>query len=295
MDTIQHSRHISPLSSPSQSTVVRERQKGEYHLEFHPDELARLAAQHEVFLEHMGVLCVAPINLHRPRLRILDSGTADGRWLHDLRESLPSYSHEYVGTDSVKKMFPRDSPNEISFHLQRADDAWPPSWQESFDYVHQRLVIPGCDYSPAATTIRRLCGLVKPGGWIELIEQDHNAPNPGGLAKSEELLRQIFTLSGTGYDYPKGLKSWLEEAGMCDIEEQIIDVPVGASNLNLKSAQKSIWQISSALEGFLPMARALPLTIAREELDDLPKHTARELARIGGHQRLYVVYGRRPV
>lgn len=58
--------------------LVRARAEGEYHLEYHDEEVARLAAQHEVFLDAMGKLVFAPVDLGRNGLRILDSGTADG-------------------------------------------------------------------------------------------------------------------------------------------------------------------------------------------------------------------------
>ena len=274
----------------SETTIrasVRAREKGEYHLEHHGAEIARLAAQHEVFLDFMKTLVVAHIDLEQPNLRILDSGTADGRtimtasrvfminvpesirvpytdqtietgrWLSDLRSSLVSKGNEYIGTDSVAKFFGETAAPDLKLVVQRIDDPWPQDWSSSFDYVHQRLVIPGCETIPASTAIKHLCDLVKPGGWIELIEQDHNQPNPGAFAKAEGVLREIFTVAGSGYDYPLKMKGWLEDAGIEDVHQEIFDVPVGAKNPNPDLARKSTWQICSALSGFLPMAKGL--------------------------------------
>ncbi|KJZ70088.1 hypothetical protein HIM_10515 [Hirsutella minnesotensis 3608] len=274
--------------------LVRPRAKGEYHLEYHDEEVARLAAQHEVFLDAMGKLVFAPVDLGRNGLRILDSGTADGRWLVDLRAHLPCKDNVLIGTDSVESMFPPTPPQGISFQVQRIDRPWPKSWLGSFDYVHQRLVLPGCEYLPAATAVKNLCHLVKPGGWIELLEQDHNPPNPGAFERAESMIREIFTVNGFGYDYPLRIKGWLEDAGMEDVRQEVIDVPVGALNPSPEMAQKSAWQISSALAGFLPMARALPLSMPRRQLESLPEHTAEEMKRVGGVQRMYIVYGRQP-
>lgn len=76
MRTASESGNLTGLSS--EATSVRARQKGEYHLEHHTEEVARLAAQHEVFLDFMGKLMIAPVDLNQSSLRILDSGTADG-------------------------------------------------------------------------------------------------------------------------------------------------------------------------------------------------------------------------
>ncbi|KAK8915005.1 N-methyltransferase sirN [Metarhizium anisopliae] len=277
--------------------LVRARAEGEYHLEYHDEEVARLAAQHEVFLDAMGKLVFAPVDLGRNGLRILDSGTADGRWLVDLRAYLRCKDNVLIGTDSVERMFPPTPPEGISLQVQRVDKPWPQSWLGSFDYVHQRLVLPGCEYCPAATAVKNLCDLVKPGGWVEILEQDHNPPSPGAFERAESMIREIFTVNGFGYDYPLRIKKWLEDAGMQDVRQEVIDVPVGALNPNPEMAQKSTWQISSALAGFLPMARgyaALPLSMPRDQLESLPQHTAEEMKRVGGIQRIYIVYGRKP-
>ncbi|KAM3511779.1 hypothetical protein MY11210_004599 [Beauveria gryllotalpidicola] len=271
-------------------TLLRAREKGEYHLEYHNEEVARLAAQHEVFLDAMGKLVFAPIDLNQTNLRILDSGTADGRWLVDLRRSLSSSNHVFIGTDSVEKMFPLTAPEGIVLQVQRIDGHWPQSWLASFDFVHQRLVLPGCEYCTAAEAVKNLCNLAKPGGWVQIMEQDHNPLlDPQALDKAESMIREIFTTNGFGYDYPLRMKGWMEDAGMKHVREEIIDVPVGALNHNPEMAQKSTWQISSALAGFLPMARALPLSMPRDELDHLPEYTAEKLKRVGGIQRIHVV------
>ena len=173
----------------------------------------------------------------------------------DLHDALSSKENVYIGTDSVERMFPNNLPKSITLQVQRIDNPWPQNWSKSFDYVHQRLVLPGCESCSAATAVKNLCDLVKPGGWIELLEQDHNCPNPGAFDKAEGMIREIFTVNGFGYDYPLRMKGWLEDAGMEDVRQEVFDVLVGALNPKPKMAQKSTWQISSALTGFLPMAR----------------------------------------
>jgi hypothetical protein len=51
--------------------------KTEYVLD-NDEEASRLAKQHDVIKDAMGGLILAPIDLSRSGLRILDSGTADG-------------------------------------------------------------------------------------------------------------------------------------------------------------------------------------------------------------------------
>ncbi|KAJ5972729.1 uncharacterized protein N7479_002647 [Penicillium vulpinum] len=206
----------------------------------------------------MGRLVVAPVDLTRPKLRILDSGTADGRWLLDLHASLPfTLGHQYIGIDSLSKLFSTNLPTQITLKEQRIDATWPIEWQGSFDYVHQRLVLPGSEYITHQETVTNLCQLVKPDGWIELIEQDHDTPNPGGMVKAEQLIRDIFTHAGCGYDYPHKLREYLKNAGMEDVNIEIFEVPIGVLIPDPELAAKSIWQVRSALEGFMPTAREI--------------------------------------
>ncbi|KAJ5375407.1 hypothetical protein N7517_007413 [Penicillium concentricum] len=290
----------APTQAPStfissEIGLVWQRPKGEYYLAHHADEVARLAAQHEVFLQSMGRLVIAPVDLTRSNLRILDTGTADGRWLLDLHASLPStLGHQYIGIDCLSKLFSTNLPSQITLKEKRIDATWPEEWQGSFDYVHQRLVLPGSEHMTHEETVTNLCQLVRPGGWIELIEQDHDTPNSGGMAKAEQVVREIFTNAGCGYDYPHKLREFLEKAGMEDIKVEIFDVPIGVLNPDPEMAAKSTWQVRSALEGFMPTARGIKCSLPKEELEDMPAFTERELKRVGGYQRLFIAYGRCP-
>jgi hypothetical protein len=66
-------------SAPVQQTPAPTN-KQEYILEASPTETERLRMQHDVVKDAVGgSLVVAPIDLTKPGLRILDSATADGR------------------------------------------------------------------------------------------------------------------------------------------------------------------------------------------------------------------------
>ncbi|KAJ5504753.1 hypothetical protein N7463_007627 [Penicillium fimorum] len=243
----------------------------------------------------MGRLVIAPIDLSRSNLRILDTGAADGRWLVDLHASLSStLGHQYIGFDSLSKLFSTNLPSQITLREQRIDATWQAKWQGSFDYVHQRLVLPGSEHMTHQETVTNPCQLVKPGGWIELIEQDHDSPNMGGMAKAKQVVRDIFTHAGCDYDYPHKLCEFLDKAGMEDIKVQVFDIPIGVLSPDPEMGAKSIWQVRSALEGFMPTARGIECSLPREELEDMPDFTERELKRVGGYQRLFVAYGHRP-
>ena len=169
----------------------------------------------------------------------------------------------YLGTDSVEKHFPDPAvlPSNLSLVVQRIDDPWPSAETNPafslFDYVHQRFVLPACEKIPKAQAVKNLAALLAPGGYIELVENDHNRPamESGGFAKGEDMFRQMFMATGGDHEYPKLMKGWLEEAGLVDVTEEIVQVPIGRKNGNPEMAFKSTWSICSALRGLLPIVR----------------------------------------
>lgn len=51
------------------------------------EESSRLSNQHEIIKDAMGRLVLAPIELSKSPLKILDSGTADGKCVHEPAKS----------------------------------------------------------------------------------------------------------------------------------------------------------------------------------------------------------------
>lgn len=203
-------------------------------------EKARLAYQHEVVLDAMGDRAVlAPVELTKTSLRILDSGAANGRWLLDLRRSLqqdsrPSIQHDYVGTDIDPSLYPSSPPLDVSFGNQSIREPFPAEWQGTFDLVHQRLVMAAA--SPPQTTVTSvtaaLADLLRPGGWLQLVELDNDcvAENGPALRRLLQYHQQNSAAGGLGPNISVHLVSAMREAGLRNVEMRAVDVYYGALN-----------------------------------------------------------------
>ncbi|TFB01966.1 hypothetical protein CCMA1212_005740 [Trichoderma ghanense] len=104
-------------------------------------------------------------------LRILDNATADGHFLTLVRKQLHHpETAELVGTD-IADFPPLELPENITLAKQDVLKPWPDKWETYFDFVHQRtaLSIAG-DVDRAVGTIWRLIALLKPGGWIQIVD-----------------------------------------------------------------------------------------------------------------------------
>ena len=68
---------VDTIATGAPSDVVGEQKEEKYILDS-PEEVNRLAEQHDVIKDAMGGLIAVPLDFSKPGLRILDSGTADG-------------------------------------------------------------------------------------------------------------------------------------------------------------------------------------------------------------------------
>ncbi|KIW99789.1 uncharacterized protein Z518_10717 [Rhinocladiella mackenziei CBS 650.93] len=163
-------------------------------------ESARLKAQSDLITDVAGGLILCPIDLAASSLRILDSGTGDGQFLAQLRSRLAHPdSATVVGTDVASSE--SGLPSFVEWHKQNINTEWPSEWQGTFDLVHQRNVLfvaGGFDRAVKAAT--RLAKLVKPGGWIQIVEGHMpNAPiseSDRPHIKMTEISGQFLNLGG---------------------------------------------------------------------------------------------------
>lgn len=273
----------------------------DYFLSQNPTEVERLSYQHEVIKDYMGGnLVLAPLDLLQPGLQIFDGGTADGLWLRDLKSSIrnsDSNGSTFVGTDIVPSFFPNPSPPSITLIVHDMTTPYPESFKNRFNLVHQRLALPGCGKYPLRSAVGSLITLVKPGGWIQLLEADNAGPGSVGPATKDafRLLRELFGQMGVDHDYPSMLKGWLIEMGMERVEERVMDVPLGKSNGNKELGEKGARSFGMAIAGVVQYARSASTSFSMEELDNIAGQVESELLDVGAMHRIYAVWGQRPI
>ncbi|KAK4953662.1 20S-pre-rRNA D-site endonuclease nob1 [Elasticomyces elasticus] len=264
-------------------------------LDNNQSEQQRLEGQHEVIIHAMGGKPLyTPIDFSKPKLRILDSGGANGRWIRDLRASLLPAQHHYVCTDVVPSIFPSNPPDDTSYVVQDIRNPWPAEMQSSFDLVHERFVIPGAAPGSPEPIVGRLCGLLKPGGWIQLVEMDFpaNEKNPPAFETFFEIMRWVLEV-GMGGIYGTKLKGWMQDAGLKNVEDTEILIPLGETISDKSLKQKSIESPCAAIAPILAVVRAMPHPFKEEDLDTLEARMRKELNEVGAYGQCRVVWGQR--
>ncbi|KAJ3391102.1 hypothetical protein HDU84_006469 [Entophlyctis sp. JEL0112] len=145
------------------------------------EEQGRLEMQHYVAraaLDGDFVCPAAKVLLHTSGTKVLDVGCARGFWLKCVKEQFPEA--EYTGVDIVQDIFlPTDG---ISFLHGNVLEGLP-FHDNTFDFVHQRLLVFGMPKDRFVDAIRELVRVTKPGGWIEFFEADIVFYNAGPHSK----------------------------------------------------------------------------------------------------------------
>jgi hypothetical protein len=184
----------------------------------------------------------------------LDSHTV-GRWLKDLQREQGT-RHEYIGTDITESFFPSHPPQSgdsqpekendvdaITYKTQDITKAWPQDWADSFDVVHQRFVLGAVRIEQLENAVANLIGLVKSGGWIQLMESDvsegvvNDIHNPA--AAVWRLLRRIYQAMRVEPDVETLLPKYFSRAGLVDVREERVTVPVGPRRTDMSMGRKS--------------------------------------------------------
>ncbi|CAJ2504435.1 Uu.00g118290.m01.CDS01 [Anthostomella pinea] len=264
------------------------------------EEVSRLGNQHDVIKDTTGGrLILAPIDFTASPLKILDSGTADGTWIRDVAGLYPSIEHEFYGTDIKPAEFPVDPPKGTNYQVHDINNPWPGDWEGRFDFVHQRLVLvaAGANQENALKSLGRL---VRPGGWIQVMEATNELPESCGpeMRKFVGVMNSVFQVMGADLKATERISEWLGEAGFVDIEHCTLPMKLGAQNPDATLAQRGVFSTSTAAKGLAKFAKSLPpgtTDLSSEELDTLGTGLEKELMKVGGVYPLQAVWGRKPV
>ena len=226
-------------------------------------ETHRLRAQHNLCtyaLTNSKNPILAPIDLSQASVAILDSGTADGYFLYATSQQLKhADGAELIGTDITDYPPSYEVPEGVSLQLleQNIHDPWPAEWKNKFDLVHQRAVMANAGgYEKAVDITRRLFELVKPGGYLQIV--DGFMP-VGRIAEGDLPSQRMFKTMGNfiaskGLDTSMGprLGEMVEEAGGSNIEE--VDFKEGTSRLGrgcVQATEEDGWIQIRSLCGLL--------------------------------------------
>lgn len=225
--------------------------------------------------------------------------------------------HEFVGTDIDPSNFPKRPATHQTYQAQDITKPWPAEWKESFDLVHQRLAL------VAGGPIQKQCvsnlgAMVKPGGWIQLIEATNEPHESHGPAFRNFLtiMNGLFSHFKSSPNLDKELPEWLCELGFMDVGYKDLHLKLGALHSNPQLAKQGVYSTTIAARGLAQYVSskgadpcilrtfqyqhrcvALPegtIPLKAEQITSHPDELKVELANAGAIYTLRVVWGRKP-
>ncbi|GKZ42338.1 hypothetical protein AbraIFM66951_001421 [Aspergillus brasiliensis] len=300
--------------------------EGIYNLPHHQGEIDRLQRQHNFILSSTGGLLLSTPVGTNATLRILDSGAADGRspsnlkmvpltdeagigtWLRSLAVHYPNQKWSLHGIDIGSALFPPPSPDGPVVDLQKHDIRKPiPGYlylPESFDIVHQRFLVWALKTQEWPQVVRNLRSVLKPGGWIQLVEAqwvDRDTPfDPvkfPNLAKMSEMQKWSTAAFGMNAYIAYELEDLLRGLGFVNITKTSFALGYGAM------AREEQWRVASAymsVEAYRSLGHKLPHGgipgVARTpaEFDAFLDDLRDEVLKHGYAPQLNIVIGQKP-
>ncbi|KAF5392908.1 hypothetical protein D9757_001061 [Collybiopsis confluens] len=204
-------------------------------------ETARLEVQHRVFSKAFeNRLSQLPVKL-KSGDQVLESAAGTGIWtlefLEETRKDGVTLNIQCI--DISDKQFPKEHPPEIHFSLQSVTDL-PSKWNERFSYAHQRLLVLALDKSLWRKAARELFRVLKPGGWLELVEielQSYQLCFGPCSSKVQSLVLKMYPEKGVLIDLAQHLPSILEESGFVDVQCGMRKTLVGSGEYGYSSSE----------------------------------------------------------
>ncbi|KAL3470654.1 S-adenosyl-L-methionine-dependent methyltransferase [Aspergillus californicus] len=287
--------------------LVHGREYQQYSIErqisFEPvddDEAERLELQHRILSRVFDNRLVFP---PIPRLRrVLDCGYGTGCWAIDVAEQNPDC--EVIGVDIYPHMNPDDIPENLWLQVDDLNDTFTFS-SNYFDLVHSRLLAAGINRSRWVSYIQDIKRVLKPGGWVQMVEIYFNVQSDNGSINEGHALRQWSLELMRSMEEIKDLrvgtrlKTLMVAAGFTEVDIKMIPLPLSPWSDNPTSRDigarnsDNIVRLLASLSLY-PMTRRLHMSQMQHQ--ELIARAQREVSdeSLKAYFPLYVCIGRKP-
>lgn len=220
-----------------------------YILPSDTEEVSRLDFQHYMLRYALKGNFAAP--LQEPHA-ILDVACGTGRWAIEMAALFPQAN--VVGLDITPPPTETSQtgarPENFSFIQANMMESLPFA-DNSFDFVHQRLVIVALPTNRWVSQVRELLRVTRPGGWVELVEGDL-LPGGPGLQTLNASAEQLSQKRGMSFGNAGRIGESLQQAGATHVEQRVVHLPVGQRAGRLGAlAETDYTAILTSVRGFL--------------------------------------------
>lgn len=249
------------------------------------DELNRLDFQHYIYRLVQRGNFLAPLD--DPRV-ILDLASGTGKWCYEMAWQFPAATVYGFDLENLKASQPL--PSNYHFVQGNLLDGLPCE-DNTFDYVHQRLVLASAvPLLQWESLLREMLRVTRPGGWLELAEVGVEVVNMGPLTQ-EFLSWGIEAGKSRGLDareIPR-IERYLQRAGATNTGLRWYDVPLGAWGGRVGKLQQANMRLALGGLKALYLEKGASENDFTELLDQLPA----EWQHYRSSMRFFVFWGQK--
>ncbi|CEP08045.1 hypothetical protein [Parasitella parasitica] len=197
-----------------------------YVLPHDDDETDRVHEQHWILSAALQCNYHAPVTeMLEKGIMVLDSGCGPATWTFEMGETYPRSKFHGIDASCV---FPEDiKPANVEFVIGNIAKKIPYP-DSSFDYIHQRLLFLGLTDSDWDSALKELYRVLKPGGYIDLVEPDFHALFLAGpcMFSLQNTLAEISKARSIPPAIAPELEDRLFKAGFKNIVVRKADIPL---------------------------------------------------------------------
>jgi SAM-dependent methyltransferase len=165
---------------------------------------------------------------------------------------------------------------------------------DTFDFVHQRLLVSGIPVAEWPRAVAELVRVTRPGGWVELAEAIIGGRRTGPATQrlQQMALEMAATLGlDTGDIVLTAIDRYLREAGLEEVSRHEFELPVGEWGGRVGSFLASDIRAASTRLCEILQAKGV---LSGEEAADLIRRAMNELEECRSVWPLAIAYGRKP-
>ena len=218
--------------SPTDIVAGRERVVGlPYALPADGEEINRLDFQHYMLRFAFQGLYAVPIN--KPA-SILDAGTGTGRWAMEMAQMFPDAN--VIGVDVKPPALDERAASRPEADLRPSNYTFVPGnlleglpfADQTFDFVHQRLLFTAIPHDRWPSVIRELTRITRPGGWVELVDSIGLANGGPNVEQLMDWIRQLSSRRGVDLMDGSRIGDYMRGSPLVHQASRRIDLPTGA-------------------------------------------------------------------
>ncbi|KAJ2933325.1 hypothetical protein H1R20_g3772, partial [Candolleomyces eurysporus] len=238
-------------------------------------------------------LVIAPVSF-KSNERILEVATGAGFWMLDFAVTLPR-TVTLHGVDRSSRHFPKQHPENVSFSTCAAT-ALPFSWQDYFDFVHQRFLSLSLTLYEWKAALAEIHRVLKPGAWVQIGEVYPAFPSGEFGSKQKALFYAMSQSRGLDLDIPLQLSEHLSSVGFVNVSVEESAGECGSEYGSQGKGNKGrMLAVTKSMKAEVIRAGGFGIVNSKKEFDEMVKGLEKEYDQCESRIRFFTCIAQKPL